>query len=37
MMWIAWQVFLLKVATINYALEFVMDHLNQIYNSSIIW
>jgi hypothetical protein len=30
MMWIAQQVFLLKVSTINYALEFVMDHLNQV-------
>jgi hypothetical protein len=32
MMWIAWQVFLLKVTTINFALEFVIDLLE----SSII-
>jgi hypothetical protein len=30
MMWITRWMFLLKVATINYTLEFVMDHLNYI-------
>ncbi len=27
MMWITWQMFLLKVATINFALKLVMDSL----------
>jgi hypothetical protein len=43
MMWISQQVFLLKVETINFVLEFVMDSLKsssiivQSYNNIVPW